>query len=243
MRWIKWYGVEWINSTARDELSPAERGTFIDFVCLASFPSMLEGQFKISSWKALERKLRTPLAVIENTRDKCIQNQRISVHNEEGEGIIVTILNWNRYQAITKTQGGKSTQTPQVPTKAQTAPPQTEDNPLEVEKARGSMRMDTNFAQAARVYEENIGILTPMIGQELQTIADQYPLEWFSEAIKAACEANVRKLSYIRAILERWQTEGKGDKQKKRNAQTEDILPRDYIAKYGHLTKPLNEEK
>lgn len=98
MRWIKWYSIDWINSTARDELTPAERSTFTDFVCLASFPGSDPGTFKFSSWEALARKLNTPLEVIESTRDKCTAN-RISV-SSNSEGLLVTILNWNKYQGV-----------------------------------------------------------------------------------------------------------------------------------------------
>lgn len=100
MQWIKWYGIGWINSTARDELEPEERGTFVDFVCLASFPGNPEGIFKIANWEGLSRKLNTPLKVIESTRDKCLKTNRISIHKNE-EGIFVSVLNWSKYQAFT----------------------------------------------------------------------------------------------------------------------------------------------
>lgn len=98
MRWFKWYGVDWINSTARDELTPEERGTFVDFVSLASFPGF-EGKFKFASWEALARKLNTPLEVIISTRDKCKATNRIQIDTDH-EGIWVTIIKWNRYQAL-----------------------------------------------------------------------------------------------------------------------------------------------
>ena len=96
-RWIKWYGIDWLNSTARDELTPAERATFVDFVCLASFPGGLPGTFKVSSWAALARKLNTPLAVVGNTLKKC-EMTRISI-SKNAEGLLVTVLNWNKYQS------------------------------------------------------------------------------------------------------------------------------------------------
>lgn len=96
MRWVKWYAIDWINSTARDEMTPEERGTFVDFVCLARFPGAPPGSFKFASWEALARKLNTPLAVVLSTRDKCLTN-RIRV-GEDKEGLFVTILNWEKYQ-------------------------------------------------------------------------------------------------------------------------------------------------
>lgn len=99
-RWIKWYGIDWINSTARDELTPAERSTFLDFVCLASYPGSPPGTFKVASWEALARKLNTPLEVILQTRDKCLST-RISVASTP-ESLLVSISNWEKYQAPLK---------------------------------------------------------------------------------------------------------------------------------------------
>ncbi|MDX1994747.1 MAG: DnaD domain protein [bacterium] len=60
-----------------------------------------------------------------------------------------------------------------------------------------------------RLYEANIGPLTPMIAEELKDMAGEFPAEWIAEAFREAVRANARKLKYIRAVLERWQTEGK----------------------------------
>jgi DNA replication protein len=61
------------------------------------------------------------------------------------------------------------------------------------------------------LYEQNIGMLQPMIAEELQAAEQSYPAEWIEEAFKIAAEQNVRKWRYIRAILERWATEGRDD--------------------------------
>jgi DNA replication protein len=59
------------------------------------------------------------------------------------------------------------------------------------------------------LYEQNIGMLQPMIAEELQEAEKDYPAGWIEEAFKIAAEQNVRKWRYVRAILERWATEGK----------------------------------
>jgi len=59
-----------------------------------------------------------------------------------------------------------------------------------------------------KIYEDNIGMLTPLIAEKIKDIASEYPPEWFEEAVKKACEANIRRLNYITAILERWKVEG-----------------------------------
>jgi DNA replication protein len=59
------------------------------------------------------------------------------------------------------------------------------------------------------LYEQNIGLLAPMIADELKDAADQYPQDWIEAAFREAVQQNKRKWSYIRAILRRWETEGR----------------------------------
>ena len=59
------------------------------------------------------------------------------------------------------------------------------------------------------LYEQNIGLLAPMIADELKDAVDQYPQEWIEAAFREAVQQNKRKWSYIRAILRRWETEGR----------------------------------
>ena len=59
------------------------------------------------------------------------------------------------------------------------------------------------------LYEQNIGLLAPMIADELKDATDQYPQEWIEAAFREAVQQNKRKWSYIRAILRRWETEGR----------------------------------
>jgi DNA replication protein len=61
------------------------------------------------------------------------------------------------------------------------------------------------------LYERNIGLLQPLIVEELEEAERLYPIEWLEEAFKIAVEQNVRRWRYIRAILERWQNEGRDD--------------------------------
>jgi DnaD/phage-associated family protein len=56
-----------------------------------------------------------------------------------------------------------------------------------------------------RIYEENIGAITPMIADTLRDAEETYPARWIEEAIQIAVENNVRSWKYVEAILERWQ--------------------------------------
>jgi DNA replication protein len=85
------------------------------------------------------------------------------------------------------------------------------------------------------LYEQNIGMLTPMIADELREAEKLYPESWIKDAIKEAVNHSKHKWSYISAILERWATEGKSDGAHKRDSKTD---PDKYIkGKYGHMVR------
>jgi DNA replication protein len=60
------------------------------------------------------------------------------------------------------------------------------------------------------LYEQNIGLVTPMLAEELAEAAEQYPPEWIEEAFREAVTHNRRHWRYIQAILERWARDGRG---------------------------------
>jgi DnaD/phage-associated family protein len=59
-----------------------------------------------------------------------------------------------------------------------------------------------------RLYEENIGPLTPLIADMLKEAEESYREEWFEEAIAIAVKNNKRNWKYVEAILKRWKEEG-----------------------------------
>jgi len=63
------------------------------------------------------------------------------------------------------------------------------------------------------LYEDNIGLISPILADELKDAEATYPQEWIEDAFKIAVENNVRKWSYIRAVLERMATSGREDTQ------------------------------
>lgn len=70
-----------------------------------------------------------------------------------------------------------------------------------------------------RLYEENIGPLTPLIADALKDAEETYSSEWTGEAIELAAKHNKRSWKYCEAILKRWKEEGRGKKQDRRDDQ------------------------
>jgi len=59
------------------------------------------------------------------------------------------------------------------------------------------------------LYEQNIGLLQPLLAEKLEEAERDYPQNWIEEAFQIAVERNARNWRYIEAILERWEREGK----------------------------------
>jgi len=68
-----------------------------------------------------------------------------------------------------------------------------------------------------KLYEENIGAITPMMAEILKDDEAAYPNSWIKEAIEIAVTRNARNWKYVQAILERWQKEGRGNEQNRRD--------------------------
>ena len=86
------------------------------------------------------------------------------------------------------------------------------------------------------LYEQNIGMLTPMISEELREAEKLYPAAWIQDAIKEAVSLNKRSWKYIAAILENWSSQGRGSGTYRRDFKKTD--PDKYIkGKYGHMVR------
>jgi DnaD/phage-associated family protein len=86
------------------------------------------------------------------------------------------------------------------------------------------------------LYEQNIGMLTPMIADELREAEKLYPVAWIKDAIKEAVSLNKRNWRYIARILERWSSEGKSSGTYRRDLKKTE--PDKYIRqKYGHMVR------
>lgn len=68
---------------------------------------------------------------------------------------------------------------------------------------------DTAAAAVFRSYEDNIGGLNSIISDEINDAIDEYGTEYIQDAIQEAVLNNVRKWTYIRAILKNWKQNGK----------------------------------
>jgi DNA replication protein len=97
----------------------------------------------------------------------------------------------------------------------------TEANRLWVEQAREEGQANStsepyDLAPEQRpsvlsLYEQNIGLVTPILLDELREAEERYPSAWLEGAIREAVRANARSWRYVRKVLERWATDGRQD--------------------------------
>jgi DNA replication protein len=85
------------------------------------------------------------------------------------------------------------------------------------------------------LYEQNIGLVTPIIADRLVEAVDRYPEQWIEEAIAEAVAYNRRNWRYVQRILENWATEGRAD-EANRGTATRDVNREKHLrGKYAHL--------
>jgi DnaD/phage-associated family protein len=84
------------------------------------------------------------------------------------------------------------------------------------------------------LYEANIGMLTPMIADQLREAEEEFPAEWIEAAIREAAERNARSWRYISVILERWGKEGRGIRTHGESGRhTETVTAAEYLRRRG----------
>ncbi len=63
-----------------------------------------------------------------------------------------------------------------------------------------------------QLYETHIGIITPMMAEQLKQDEKEFPAAWIEDALREAVHRNVRNWQYVRAILNAWKDRGRDQK-------------------------------
>lgn len=73
------------------------------------------------------------------------------------------------------------------------------------------LRVRPDRPNAFRLYEQNIGPLTPLIADQIIRALEDYPHDWIEEAMSEAVAYNRRSWRYISTILDNWLASGRSD--------------------------------
>jgi len=92
-----------------------------------------------------------------------------------------------------------------------------------------------------KLYESNIGLLTPLIEEALKNLEDEYDPVMIKDALEIACERGAKNLRYIQVILSNSKSQGYVSKfrdGKEVNSKRLGEDPEKYIkGKYGHMVQ------
>jgi DnaD/phage-associated family protein len=159
----------------------------------------------------------------EQLRAELEELQRASIIHRDGDAWIVT--NFQKRQAATpgaqrvsdfrkrqKTNSEKLESQEDV-TIRYNCNVQNVTSPVRESTSTTTLNINTNSIFA--LYEQEIGVITKAVADQLAEAEKEYPAEWFGRAFQEAALHNVRNFAYISAILKRWKAQGFDTKQSK----------------------------
>jgi DNA replication protein len=109
-------------------------------------------------------------------------------------------------------------------------------------ESRRRVRVSVVSPNIFSLYEQNIGVLTPLIAEKLADAEKTYPAEWVSEAFSLAVSNNKRSWRYIEVILKKWASEGRDNGEPKRRSEGHLDAAKYTTGKYAHLFQRGNGE-
>lgn len=146
----------------------------------------------------LESDLRSPLATLEDALERAVARNTLLRMDVETDTEIDTIEDdWYFLNTTKGRQAVAAIRQGQLAALQSIVP---QDARLHVERPNIFV-----------LYEQNIGLMTAMIADQLRDLEKSYPPAWIVDALEIAVLNNKRHLNYIRAILRRWETEGKDE--------------------------------
>ena len=87
-----------------------------------------------------------------------------------------------------------------------------EDKSLAVTNQTGAQGLEEARPNIYQLYESHIGIITPMMAEQLKQDEKDYPAAWIEDALREAVHRNIRNWQYVRAILKAWKDRGRDQK-------------------------------
>ena len=85
-----------------------------------------------------------------------------------------------------------------------------------------------------KVYEENIGVMSPLIAESITSALQEHPESDVIDAIRVAVESNARSWKYVLAVLQRWAVEGRDGRESdgKSERHSEENRSDEFIERY-----------
>jgi len=80
---------------------------------------------------------------------------------------------------------------------------------FDADRSGTTLKHNGQAASVYATYENNIGLLTPLVADQIRLALELYPASWIHEAISEAVAYNRRQWRYIQRILQKWSVDGR----------------------------------
>lgn len=223
------------------------QGKVIDVGELVTSYPMLAESVSLS-----EQQIRTALSKLESSG--VITRQ--STHRYT----IIKVLNYCTYQSSTvnEQQSEQQTDNTQI-----TDEQQTDNRPITAPKElKNNRNIDiyinnnkgAEFRQVIEAYEQNIGIISPIVLDALKDLISSHDAALVKLALEEACKSNARNIRYIESIIQAWDKDGvktvesaklKMAEHRQRQSHKKDKPPKSKFANYpkGYNLSDNEKEK
>lgn len=203
--WVKFFITGWLHGSIRWQLAPDERSVWADLICLAGECSQ-EGRISDNDDRAYPRDfIANQLNIPPELLDRTIAKCRHEGRIADDDNVII-IVNWGKYQS--------------------------EYDRQKKYRRKDKLSKEDKIGDIFKLYENEVGTLTPTTSENLKDMSSQYPADWITDAIKESSRQNKRNLAYIEAILKNRKDGGQRGKPKQGTTTT----------KRGAFKAPTTEE-
>lgn len=96
----------------------------------------------------------------------------------------------------------------------------------------GSADLQPERPNIYRLYEQNIGPLTPIVAETLRDAEMEYSPEWIEEAVRIAVQKNARNWRYVAAILRSWKEKGRDEQDRQDSEEDSSRYRKDKFADF-----------
>jgi len=86
-----------------------------------------------------------------------------------------------------------------------------QQTPRTVSREAGRSPLATDQSLPFKYYQQNFGLLTPLVADHIRDLEREYSADWICEAMEIAVQHNARSLRYVEAVLDRWARERRSD--------------------------------
>jgi predicted phage replisome organizer len=104
-----------------------------------------------------------------------------------------------------------------------------------------STTTENTFGIIYKSYENNIGLLSPLISERIKLLTTEYSADWILEAISKATRLEKRNLGYVEGILKGWKRDGKGNGGNGHNGEHKEHDAQDLAGTRPQQIKPKHD--